>query len=179
MKTAFTAMHAVGLLLVTAGAAAAQESFTDLQSKVRTGDQVSVTDDSGNQIRGTVEHIGSTIRLSIGGVAREWTPQQVREVRRRGDSVKNGLKIGILSGAAAGAVLGLGVASLVQNEGGDGGAAFAGLTFLGIGMGAGVGVGLDAAIIGSTVVYRRPARTVSVGPLLSPGAQGIRVAMRF
>ena len=39
----------------------------------------------------------------------------MREIRRRGDSVMNGLKIGILSGGAAGA-LGLAVASMLQNE---------------------------------------------------------------
>ena len=179
MKRGVSAIHAAGFLLVTASVAVAQESFTDLQSKMKTGDQVSVTDDSGNQVRGTVEHIGSTIRLSIGAATREWTPQQVREIRRRGDSVMNGLKIGVWAGGAAGAVLGLGVASILQNEGGDAAGAFVGLTAMGVGIGAGIGVGLDAAIRGSTVVYRRPARSVSVGPLLSPSAQGVRVALHF
>jgi hypothetical protein len=32
---------------------------------------------------------------------------------------------------------------------------------LGLGAGAGIGAGVDAAVIGSTVVYRRQTRTVS------------------
>ena len=117
MKRTLIAMHALTLLLVTTGVAVAQESFADLQSKVKVGDHVSITDDSGQQTRGTLEHLGSTIRLSVSGVPREWMPQQVREIRRRGDSLWNGLTVGTVSGGAIGAVLGLAVASILHNEG--------------------------------------------------------------
>lgn len=179
MTRTVTVLHTLALLLTTAGMAVAQESFADLPSKVKTGDRISITDNSGNQTRGTLEQLGSTIRLSVDSVAREWKPDDVTEIRRRGDSVMNGLTIGIVSGGATGALLGLALASLLHNEGHDAAGAFLGLTALGAGIGAGIGVGLDAAITGSTVVYRRPARTVSVRPMLAPSAQGIRVAIGF
>ena len=147
MKGAVAAtIQALGLLLVTAGTVSAQDSFTDLQKKVKPGDRVSITDDAGNRIRGTVEGVSASIRISVDGVEQEWLPAQIREIRRRGDSVSNGLKIGIASGGAAGVVFGLAVASLLQNEGHDAAGAFVAMVGLGVGAGAAIGAGLDAAI---------------------------------
>ena len=179
MMNAVTALIGALVLLVTSGVAQAQDSFTDLQTKLKAGDVVTLTDDAGTETRGTFERAGTSIRLSVGGVAREWTPQQVREIRRRGDSLKNGLIIGLVSGGAAGAFFGWGVGTIFAAEGADPVGPVLGLLALGLGAGAGIGVGLDAAITGSTVVYRRPSRTVSVAPMLSPHAQGVRVALAF
>jgi hypothetical protein len=178
MKNAITALGTL-LLLATASVAQAQGSFTDLQTTLNEGDVVIITDDAGIQTRGTFERVGASIRLSVDGVAREWAPQQVREIRRRGDSLKNGLIIGLVSGGAAGAVLGWGVGVIFQAEGADPAGPVIGLLALGLGAGAGIGAGMDAAITGSTVVYRRTPRTVSVAPMLSPRAQGVRVALAF
>lgn len=179
MKTAVIALLGTLVLLVTSNAATAQDSFTDLQTTLKAGEVVTVTDDAGRQTRGTFERIGTSIRLSVDGVAREWAPQQVREIRRRGDSLKNGLIIGLVSGGAAGAVFGWGVGTIFAAEGADSAGPVIGLVALGLSAGAGIGAGLDAAITGSTVVYRRPSRTMSVAPMLSPHARGVRVALAF
>ena len=161
MKNAFTALLGTFVLLAASGVASAQDAFSGLQTTLKAGDVVTVTDDAGTRTRGTFERVGTSIRLSVDGVAREWTPQQVREIRRRGDSLKNGLIIGLVSGGAAGAVFGWGVGTIFAAEGADPVGPVIGLVALGLGAGAGIGVGLDAAITGSTVVYRRPSRTVS------------------
>ena len=179
MNNAVTALLAVFLLLATCSVAKAQDSFPDLQAKLKAGDLVTITDDSGAQTRGTFERVGTSIRLSVDGVAREWAPQQVREIRRRGDSLKNGLIIGLVAGGAAGAVFGWGVGTIFAAEGSDPAGPVIGLVALGLGAGAGIGAGLDAAITGSTVVYRRSPRTVSVAPMISPRTQGVRVAVGF
>jgi hypothetical protein len=179
MKNAVTALLGAFLLLATSSVAKAQDSFTDLQTTLKAGDLVTITDDGGAQTRGTFERVGTSIRLSVDGVAREWAPQEVREIRRRGDSLKNGLIIGLVSGGAAGAVFGWAVGTLFEAEGHDPAGPVIGLLALGLGAGAGIGAGLDAAITGNTVVYRRSPRAVSVAPMLSPRAQGVRVAVAF
>jgi hypothetical protein len=178
-NTVAALIHGLGLMLLTAGGAMAQDSFANLQTKLRLGDVVTITDDAGRQTRGTFQGAGTSIRLSVDGGEREWTPQQVREIRRRGDSISNGLKIGLIAGTAAGVVIGLGAASIYEAEGHDGADILIPMVALGIGAGAGIGAGLDAAITGSTTVYRRSGQKVSIAPMLSPHAQGVRVGLAF
>ena len=169
---------AAGLLLVPTALASAQDSFADLHTNLKTGQTVSITDESGTETKGRFVSAGGSIRLMVDGAVREWAPQQVREIRRRGDSVRNGLVVGMSTGGAFGAFFGLVAASTLRNEGTGAGSAFL-MVPIGIGVGAGIGVGLDAAVTGSTVVYRRPARSVSIAPAISPRAQAIRVAVVF
>jgi len=179
MKNTATALLGAFLVLATSSVVRAQDSFAALQAKLKAGDLVIITDDGGTQTRGTFERVGTSIRLSVDGVAREWAPQQIREIRRRGDSLKNGVIIGLVAGGAAGAVLGWGVGTIFEAEGSDPVGPVLGLLALGLGAGAGIGAGLDAAITGNTVVYRRSPRTVSVAPILSPRARGVRLAVAF
>ena len=172
-------LGAIGLLVTTSGSADAQESFGDLQSALRAGDVISVTDDGGRQTRGTVTSVGTSLRVAVDGVDREFLPQQVREIRRRGDSLRNGLIIGLISGGAAGAVMGWGVGAIFEAEGSDPAEPFLALLAVGLGAGAGIGVGLDAAITSSTVVYRRQTRTVSVVPMIGPHRRGVRIGVAF
>ena len=179
-KTAIaTALGVVGLLLATAGAVHAQTMFADLQERVKPGDVVTIQDDSGRVTRGVLEAAGPSIRLSVDGTTREWFADNVREIRRRGDSIANGMKIGMLSGGVVGALFGAAIASLLQNEGHDAVGPFLGVMALGLGAGAGIGAGLDAAITGSTVVYRQPKRTTSIAPVVSHNGGGVRLAFTF
>jgi hypothetical protein len=179
MKAVLISVIGVLAVFLAADRAHAQGSFDGIAATLRPGDVITVVDESGDRTRGRLESIGPLIRLSVDGVGREWSPQQVREIRRRGDSVKNGLMIGMISGGAVGTVFGLALASLLQNEGHDAAGPFVGILGLGVGIGAGIGVGLDAAIPGSTVVYRQPRRTVSLSPAVTPTAQSLRVAIAF
>ena len=180
MKRTTTARAVVlAALLGSAGAADAQTTFTELQQRVKSGDVIFVTDHSGHVTRGIFETAGQSIRVSVAGTTREWLPEEVREVRRRGDSVSNGLGIGALSGAAAGTACGLALASLLRNEGHDPIGAFFGVFAASVGAGAGIGAGLDAAITGNTVVYQQPKRTTSIAPVISPSGGGVRIAFSF
>ena len=180
MKRAGVRMSvALGLLIASSGVAAAQGAFADLQTLLTAGDAVSVEGDAGARVRGRVENVGTTLRISVDGVAREFAPQQVREVRRRGDSLKNGVTIGLLAGGVAGAVFGGVVGPLFEAEGSEPAGPVIAFLALGLSPGAGIGAGLDAAVTGSTVVYRRQTRSVSIAPLVTPRAQGIRVGLAF
>ena len=174
-----TVLGSVGLLLATAGVVDAQTIFADLPERVKPGDVISIQDNSGRVTRGVLEAAGPSIRLSVDGTTREWFPDNVREIRRRGDSIANGVKIGALSGGAVGVVFGLALASLFENEGHDPVGPFVGMLALGLGAGVGIGAGLDAAITGSTVVYRQPRRTTSISPVVSRNGGGVRLAFTF
>jgi hypothetical protein len=179
MKAVLISVLAVLTVFVAADRVHAQVPFDGIGATLRPGDVITVTDESGDRTRGRLEGIGSSIRLSVNGVVREWSPHQVREIRRRGDSLKNGLTIGMISGGVVGTVFGLAAASLLQNEGHDAAGPFFAIVGLGVGIGAGIGVGLDASIPGSTVVYRQPRRTVSLSPAVTPTTQSLRVAIAF
>jgi hypothetical protein len=178
MKRLVLLIGAWGVLLA-ADDARAQTAFPGLEATLQPGDAIFITDESGSRTSGTLEAIGTSIRLSVDGVSREWLPQQVREIRRRGDSLMNGLKIGLACGGAAGVVFGLGAAAILRNEGQESVGPFMAVLGLGLGAGAAIGVGLDAAIPGSTVVYRRPPGTVSLSPVVTPTTQALRVALSF
>jgi hypothetical protein len=180
MKHALVPLFAsLYLLVVTDGSAAAQGTFGDLRARLKTGDVVSVTDDAGKQTNGRVESLGGSLRLSVDGAVREFTSTQVTEIRRRGDSLTNGMVKGAVFGGLGGLLFGSAVKTIVEAEGEDFGGAFAAFIALGAGAGAGIGAGLDAAVTGSTLVYKRPTRTVTVGPVVAPRAQGVRISLAF
>jgi hypothetical protein len=180
MRTGSTILAAIGLFFLTAGFAMAQESFTDLQSTLRPGDTVDLTDASGAKTRGSVTGVQpSTLRLAVAGIEREWAASEVREVRRRGDSVKNGAIIGAVAGGVVGGIGGWALGSLFVNEGASFAGPFLTVLALGAGGGAGIGAGVDALIPGRTLVYRQTNRALTVSPLVSRDARGVHVAFRF
>jgi hypothetical protein len=171
----------IGLVLLCAGPAGAQASFADLQHVLEPGETVYLTDASGAEIRGNLTGIlPSGLRLVVAGVEREWAANDVREVRRRGDSVKNGAIIGLVAGGVIGGIGGAALGSLFVNEG----RSFAGpfFYFLAVGAagGAGIGAGVDALIPGRTLVYQQGRRgRLTVVPVVSPGTRAVRLALTF
>jgi hypothetical protein len=178
-SAAATICGALVFLVAAADGAAAQDSFSDLQTQLSPGTVVIVEDAAGNRSTGILKSVDTSIRLVVNGAEREWSPSQVRQIRRRGDSVRNGLTIGLLSGAAAGTVFGLALASWASNEGHDAAGPFIAMLALGTGAGAGIGAGLDAAITGSTVVYRREKNRVSIGSMVGPQTRGVGLQVSF
>jgi hypothetical protein len=67
MRNAVTALLGTFLLVVTSSVAIAQDSFTYLQTTLKAGDVVTITDDAGRQTRGTVEHVGTSILVLASG----------------------------------------------------------------------------------------------------------------
>lgn len=147
-----------GVLLSVPTNAAAQESFASVRNQVARGDTVFVTDVTGMETRGRVMKVDlSTIRLKVKGTEREWQEAAVYRLERRGDSVTDGARRGIITGAVIGAILGAIAGATWANSGSgstpSGGALGVGL--VGAGIGLGIGVGMDALLQGRTLIFYR------------------------
>jgi hypothetical protein len=175
-------LRAVGVLaLLFFGAAplAAQESFADVQRLLRPGDAVSLIDTNGSEIRGRVAGVGSSsLRIATRQSEREWPAQAIWQIRRNGDSLRNGTLIGLTIGGAIGVVGGLAWASLLHNEGHGALGGFVFLATVGAGSGAGLGAGFDALIRDRTLVYQRTNR-MAISPIVARDRAGLQVRIRF
>jgi hypothetical protein len=87
------------LAIVAASGCAARapaRSFADLQHRVSAGATVYVIDNTGTEIRGRLKDISSTgLVLGVDGSDRRIDADTVRQVQRYGDSLWNGLLIGM------------------------------------------------------------------------------------
>ena len=181
---------AVGLLLAsllaTAGPASAQEpvrDFAQLNTRLRPGDTVWVTDAQGREVKGSILSLGADALILEGG-ARTFGAPDVRSIQvRRADSLGNGALIGL----GVGGGLALTVCLIADSDDDDseaGWCALAALFYAGIG--AGIGVGIDALIPGKKLLaYRAPGSTtqphvrLSIAPFVTPRARGAAVSFAF
>ena len=177
---------AAAVIVLIAGGAKAQgvsDSFDALQGHVNSGTRVVVKDQAGRETTGVLTALTpSGISLRVGNDQRQWPAAEVSEVRRRGDSVKNGTLIGLGIGLGVGVGGGLAFAALLGNEGGDAGAGFLMMAGLGAGIGAAAGAGFDGLRQGQTVLFRRSPSgggSVSFGPVVTPTVRALHVAIRF
>ena len=140
------------------------------------GTTVWITDSSGREEKTRIVGVsGDTVTTEWGDRMRHLRSEDVRRVRaRRADSVLNGALIG--AGVAAGA--GLYFCSLIEtwdvcrrNVG----------PLMRVGaLGAGIGIGIDALIRGRKPIYEAaPSARLSAGPIVAPGAVGLRVSLGF
>jgi hypothetical protein len=83
-------------------------SFQELQTYVRTRDTVYVTDKSGQETKGRIDVLSAaSLRLILNGDRREFLEGAVTRVERLGrDPVRNGLLIGVGTGAVLGFLVG-------------------------------------------------------------------------
>jgi hypothetical protein len=179
MQTTLTATI-FACLVALATPATAQERLTDLHRILPRGERIVVTDTSGHTTEATVAGIESTgLRIIVDGVNREIAESDVREIHRRGDSLRNGAIIGAVAGGALGAVGGYYLSMLFENEARSGVGPFIYVIGIGAASGAAIGAGVDALIPGKTLVYRRGERTVRVAPMISADARGASVRINF
>lgn len=177
--------RAMVFLLLTAAASMveAQElagSFEQLRVLVKVGDTVSVTDGTGQEIRGTIAELSSSsLALLVGGNRRTLSENDIRMMRqRRSDSLANGAKWGFGIGAGLGLLGGLAIAA----EYDDSAALVPLVALLYGGLGTGIGVGVDAMISGTQVIYSRPAASsarLTLSPLLARDRRGVLVSLGF
>ena len=177
---------AAAVIVLIAGSAKAQsvsDSFDALQGRVNSGTRVVVKDQTGRETEGVLTSLtASGIALTVGNDQRQWSADEVRELRRRGDSVKNGALIGMGIGLGAGFVGGMAMGAWMSNEGGNAAGAFLAMSALGAGIGAAAGAGFDGLRQGQTVLFRRSSSghgSVSVAPVLTPTVRALHVSMRF
>lgn len=162
------------LLAATVAGAQPATTFGELPLRLNTDDSVRVIGADGATTRGTIVGISpATLEVRVNGDIRTFTPDSVREVAVRGDSLRNGTLIGL----GAGAAYGVAFARAFSDHPRPGEAVTGALIFGGIG--AGIGVGIDALIRGHRVVYRRPG-LARVLPVVGPqGRFGAVVHMRW
>ena len=184
MKTGWIVAALVGSIIIAACApCAAQEpvrDFSQLNTRLRPGDTVWVTDVQGREVKGRIGTLSPDTLTLSSDEARSYAAADVRQMRqRRPDPLWNGAPIGFAVGGGRG--LGLGN---FTGGGSWGDAAFGALMIGAIGMG--IGVGVDALIPGKRlVVYRAPGSSgslparLSIAPVVTPRARGALVSFAF
>jgi len=182
LATALTVVMTLTLVLAPVAATAQEpvKSFDQLNTRLKVGDTVWVTDAQGREIKGKI-HSLSPDALTLGADgSKTFAARDVSAIRERQlDSLKNGALIGFGVGGGLALVACLGLA---EGSGESGWCAIA-LGFYG-GVGAGIGVGIDALIPGKKqAVYRAPgslpSASLSFAPVITPRHKGVAVSFSF
>jgi hypothetical protein len=165
MRTAALGLTVV-LVPSLAGAQTPVRSLAEASRLLRPGDRVEVVGTDGSRVSGSLSRISeSGLALDVEGRTIDRPAPAIASIDRRGDSLMNGLGVGLVAGAGAG--LGL-AAAFAGSESGEG---FEDRILVAVplaGAGAGLGLLLDALFEGRTPVYRAPAPPrVALAPILS------------
>jgi hypothetical protein len=160
------------------------KSFDQLNTRLRVGDTIWVTDAQGREIKGKVRDLSATsLLLDAGGTPQDLQAARVATIRLQPkDSLQNGVLWGALAGFVGGA---LSCGANPECAGDDGGASItAMLGLVGAAAGAGIGAGVDAAIKGPRLVIYRGAGTqsgarFSLAPVITPRHKGVAVSFSF
>jgi hypothetical protein len=173
------------LLPVLAGAQEPVKSFDQLNTRLKAGDTIYVTDAQGHEVKGKIRDLSAiSLLLDAGGTPQDFQAARVAAIQLQPkDSLRNGVLWGALAGFVGGALSCL----LNPQCGGDDEIAAAvslGLAGVGAAAGAGIGAGVDAAIKGPRLVIYRGAGTqsaarFSLAPLITPRHKGVAVAFTF
>jgi len=173
------------LLPALSGAQESVKSFDQLNTRLRVGDTIWVTDAQGREIKGKIRDLSATsLLLDAGGTPQDLQAARVATIQLQPkDSLKNGVLWGALAGFVGGALSCL----LNPQCGGDDEIASAvsrGLAIVGAAAGAGIGAGADAAIKGPKLVIYRGAGTqsaarFSLAPLIAPRHKGVALSIAF
>lgn len=156
---------------VWASTAWAQEPRDVIDGQVKPGETVTVTTKDDREVKG--RFLGSRddgMVLTVQGTERRFLWTDIDRVRRR----RNGILLGAIIGAGAGVAAGLPLASLVENETGDGEKALASMIALGLG----AGIGLDALLSTNRTIYDRRTQT-RINLLPQKGGAALRVSLAW
>jgi hypothetical protein len=183
------------IILATAAALAAPApcaaqkpvtSFDQLNTRLKPGDTVWVTDVQGREAKGTIESLGPDGISLAGDSASPIAASDVKAILKQRDVAS---VIGAWTGFVAGG--GYFVARWASDP--DGCATEPGMCVIGVlgyaGLGAlvgwGIGWGIDAARDGKREVYRAPGSAgspqsrLSIAPVITPRAKGVAVSFAF
>jgi hypothetical protein len=174
---------AIVSLLVAFALAAAQEpvrDFTQLNTRLKPGDTVWVSDAQGREIAGKIQALTPDALTLRGDGARSFAARDVSLIRQRQpDGIWNGALIGLGIGG------GLAAAGCIAEK--DYTDSFCpGYILLYPAMGMGIAVAIDALIPGKKILaYRAPgpaggnAARLSIAPVITPRAKGVAVSFAF
>jgi hypothetical protein len=177
-------MILVSAFIAVPALAAAQEpvrDFSQLNTRLKPGDTIWVTDAQGRETKGGILSISADALTLEGAGGRTFGSPDVTTIKvRLPDSLRNGALIGL--GVGGGLTL---VGCLASIEGDDQAWCPLAAAFY-AGLGAGLGVGIDALIPRKKVVaYRAPGSAgpsrarLSIAPVVTPRAKGLAVAFSF
>jgi hypothetical protein len=172
------------------------EDFSGLSS----GRAVTVVEDSGVSNTGRLRRVTpDTVTMTLAGGERTFTRQHVTAIFERGDPVKNGGAIGLLTGAAIGFTAGASKTTCGRNDVGFGlisaylshspctaseriGQGLREGALLGV-FGAGLGVVVDALIPGQRILYESPKQksgtAIAIAPSLGPSRIGFLTSVSW
>jgi hypothetical protein len=165
----------VALVLVTSIASA--QTADDLRGRLKVGQKVSVTDDQGRELKGSITILtADTLTITSGRDRTDVPYARVVRVDRK-DGLKNGALIGLGTGAVLGVLAIIPDCDPQEFLCGDPGAGnyLAGALVVG-GLGAAIGTGLDALIGGDQNIYRR-GLTITASPTIGPHRAGASLAI--
>jgi hypothetical protein len=177
---------ALVLLPVLAGAQEPVKSFDQLNTRLKVGDTIWVTDAQGREIKGKIRDLGPSALTLDSGTAAIVQADAVRLiVERKPRPIARGALWGLGIGAAAGLALGIAVVAGCD-DGDECAGAILVLGGLFGGWGAGTGAVIGALIPGKTLVlYRAPGATgassarFSLAPVITPRHKGVAVSFSF
>jgi hypothetical protein len=177
---AFCTSAIAAALLLGASPAAAQstqppvdDEFARLAQKLKVGESIVVTTDTGVEIRGRFLNVSAAaIGLHVNHVDQQLPASQVSRIQVR----RNGVLLGALIGAGTGIPFGLALKSWAHNEGGNEAWAVAFPTLVGLG----TGIAIDAFLVIPRTVFDRlsPVRARLV-PVVTPQKTALRIAISF
>ena len=191
-RTVVAILVAIVIAIVAPAIAAAQEpvrSFDQLNTRLKPGDTVWVTDARGREIEGRIESLGpDAIKLDAGG-ARIFPAADVGLIRDgRRDSLKNGTLIGLGIGGGLAAAWCVAAAATDDPAISPGVECVEGAVVFG-GLGTLFGLAIDAANPGKgRIAYRAPGTPgssesrqarLSIVPVVTPRLKGVAVSLAF
>ena len=172
--------------LLLSAPALAQTADTGTSDLVAQRPTVWVTEFSGKESVGRLKRVDpSSLTIDTPDGERSFERRAVYAIHRRGDSVANGARFGVVLGAAAGARLTSqwGCGALLDPYERCPASTFAAVMAMTGGLGAGIGIGIDALFRGRTQIYPPDTGglwpTVSVVPAASRRHANLSVSMRW
>jgi hypothetical protein len=177
----------VAAILTVAPGASAQEpvrDFSQLNTRLKPGDTVWVTDAQGREIKGKITELcDASMTLDRDGTT-TLQSDDVRLVQKGSKSVGKAALWGLVVGGVAGAVLGAVDSSGCSSDCISNGAEAVIVAGIGAGIGAGVGALVRAVLpAGRKDVYRAPgapgSARLSIAPVVTPRAKGVAVSLVF
>ena len=177
------ATQMAALLALIAVSAEAQElagSFEQLRVLVKPGDTLTITDGTGQRMRGKLTQLSSSsLVLDVAGALRQFQESDVNTIEKRGsDSLRNGALIGM---AVGGGIAGIGIAASANSSDADA-SLFVFGTLVYAGVGAAIGMGIDALIEGRRVIYagsHATRTTLNISPIVHGGRRGVLMSVRL
>jgi hypothetical protein len=178
--TSFAPRPAVVALLAflvpcTAHAQLPTSSLAEASQFLQEGRRIEVTTRDGSVVTGSLSRISDAgVVLDVEGRPFDLPASTIAEISRRGDSLKNGLIIGLIAGTAGGLVVSSVLAGSETNEGFGSKAAV--LLPLGVGAGVGLGVLFDSIFEERAIVFRAAtAARIAFVPMVAKSRIGLTV----